>query len=764
MRRLVLTAWLLATATPLFAQTAPKSDTLRHIEQKEVIVTGFPAVEGKTPVPVTTVRRQELEQGATFKELPNLLRMLPSMVTYTESGTDIGYSYVNIRGFDSRRESILVNGIPQNDPEDHSVYWVDMPDLASFSSNIEIQRGAGSAFYGPPAIGGSINIETFPSADRQFSFSAMGGSYGTSKIGLVANSGLIDGKYLVSTKLSQMHTDGYRDHAFFDTKSYYVSVARIDERSTLQFNFYGGPINDGLGYYGIYPADDARSNFVDRTLRKYNPTETGLSERRANEQESFSQPHYEMLSSYKLDDHLTLFNSLFYVQGQGFFDFDGTWPYVFGGSNSEAYHLTQVYGERYGFAGINDSSLGNELTRAWVGNKQIGWLPRLEFSHEDGMFTLGGEIRIHRSNHWGQVLYAEKLPQNLPVNYHYYEYDGGKDIYSGYLAEQYGLNKDINLSASVQLIGQTYHYYNEQPIYLDSTHAAAEGLTAGFHSTSFDVPLFFVNPRAGINVNLSENATAFVSASYTSREPRLSDYYSAESLKLPNFNKKADSTFDFSSPKVKPEHLIDIEVGLRALDIDLDDSWKFTGKATGYYMPFTDELLKTNQADLFGNSIVANAEKVLHYGLELEAGLQYSDAFAIKANMTLSHNEIKQFDRYSDTASVEGKTPIGFPSMIANVSAIITPFKNLQVTLIGRYVGQMYGDIENTDYFRNDAYSVCDLTLSYRLDKIFGADHLTIRGQINNLFDRLYTSYVLADAGFFVAAPRNGFVSIELGL
>lgn len=762
--RTIVTLAILATATSAFAQTPTKTDTLRHVESKEVIVTGFPAIEGKSPVPVATIRREELQQGAAFKELPNLLKSMPSLVTYSESGLDVGYAYVNIRGFDSRRESIMVNGIPQNDPEDHSVYWVDMPDLGSYSSNVEVQRGAGSAFYGPPAIGGSINIETFPSAQRALEFSAMGGSYGTNKFALTANSGLIDGKYLISTHLSQMHTDGYRDKAFFDTKTYYVSLARIDDRSTLQFNFYGGPITDGLGYYGIFPDDASRSNFTDRTKRKINWTETFASERAANEQESFTQPHYELLSSIKLDDHLTLFNTLFYVQGEGYFDYNGVWPYAFGGSNSETYHLTQVYGERYGFQGIKDSSLGNELTRAWVGNKQVGWLPRLEFAHDDGMFTLGGEVRIHRSNHWGQLLYAEKLPQNLPVDYHFYEYDGGKDIFSGYLSEQYGLSHDLNLSASVQLIGQTYHYYNEQPIYLDSLHAAAEGLQAGFHSTTFDVPFFFVNPRVGVNYLLAENTSMFFSASYTSREPRLADYYNAESLKLPAFNKKADSTFDFSSPTVKPEHLIDLELGFKALDISLDESWRFTGKVNGYYMPFSDELLKTDHVDRFGNSVVANAEKVVHYGAEFEAGLQYSDAFALKVNLTLSHNEILQFDKYSDSATVVGNTPIGFPSVLANVTAMVQPFKNLWISLNGRLVGEMFGDIENTDANRNDAYSVCDLSLSYKFENLLGTNHITVRGQINNIFDRLYTSYVLADAGFFVAAPRNGYISIEVGL
>ena len=56
--------------------------------------------------------------------------------------------------------AVMVNGIPQNDPEDHNVYWLDFPDIAESLEDIQVQRGAGSAFYGPPAIGGSVNLIT----------------------------------------------------------------------------------------------------------------------------------------------------------------------------------------------------------------------------------------------------------------------------------------------------------------------------------------------------------------------------------------------------------------------------------------------------------------------------------------------------------------------------------------------------------------------------------------------------------------------------
>lgn len=768
MRFLLVALFIVVVSSSSFSQTT-KQDSLRHTNGTDVIVTGFPAEQGKTPVPVTTIKREELQLGAPFKELPSLLKDLPSVVTYSESGLDIGYVYSNIRGFEQRRISVLINGIPQNDPEDHSVYWVDVPDLAGYGSKVNVQRGAGSAFYGSPAIGGSINVETFPPATKDFSFCAMGGTFGTTKFSASANSGLIDGKYLISAHFSQGHTDGYRDFAYIDTKSYFLSMARIDDNSTLQFNFYGGSITDGLAYYGITPGENNdRSSFTNLKARKYNVSEFYLYERRPEEQEQFVQPHYEVLSSIKLDEHLTLNNTIFYIQGDGNFDFDGTWPYLYGTdqkiSNSVLYRLTSEYGLRYNFKPINDSTLGNELTRAYVGNKQWGWLPRLEYQHPDGMFILGGEVRIHRSTHWGKLLSASELPADLPGDYHYYDYKGGKDIISGYLSEIYSITPDANLSVSVQLLNEQYKLYDEKPYYLDSLASSLQRLQKGFYSNTFSVPLFFVNPRVGLNINLSNDLSSFASLSYTSREPRLKDYYNPEFISQPNFYRNANGSFNFNSPIIQPEHLIDIELGLKALNVKIDNDWHYSAAATAYYMPFTDELLQTGKKDQWGGSIVANAEKAVHYGLELEVGLEYSKLLALKATATISHNEVQKFSQYFETTSVDGKVPIGFPSATGNVSIVIQPLERLQCIVTGRYVGEMFGDLENTDFYRNDAYQVLDLGISYRLNNFWGTDHLVIRGQLNNALNTLYTSYVTKSAGFFVAATRSGYLSFELGI
>lgn len=750
--RIFFSSVLLCFSTVIFAQ-----DTTKAARGKEVIVTGYPSEEGETPAPIEKVDAKTIERAGDFRDVPNILTQLPSVVTWSQNGLSIGYSYANIRGFDQRRQSILVNGVPQNDPEDHNVYWVDLPDLSASTNSIDVQRGAGSAFYGPAAIGGSINVQTMLKAEPGILFTYGKGSYNTSKIALTANSGLIDERYMIYGHLSQTKSDGYRNYTFLNYLNYHFSAAGFFDKLSLQFNFYGGPIKDGLDYYGIFP-DSLRSNFKDKNLRRINWSSSFTYERRPEEKEEFTQPHYELLSTWDIADDKKLSNTLFYIQGDGFFDFDGTWVQAYTGyRHSEYYRLLPVYGERYGFTGMTDTTLGNELTQAVVENKQFGWLPRFEWQHgESGKFTLGGELRIHRSFHWGQLLSADTLPPDLPGNYHFYEYRGAKNIFSIFGSEEYKFEDNVTLLASAQLVKQNYRFYDEKPFY------ATTGIDTGWTSYEFQVPFTFLNPRIGLNVRFTDALRAYGSFSYTQREPRLKDYYDAE-FSVPNFARTEKAAFDFSRPLIRPEALQDYEIGLSYQE-KLSDDLHLKTNLGGYYMPFTDELLKTGKTDKFGSSIVGNAESVIHYGLELGGEVAYRELLAFSVNLTTSHNEIKEFSMYKEPETVKGKTPIGFPSVIGNVALVVQPLDELSLTFNGHYQGAMYGDLENSDAYKNEPYFVLNAGAKVRLDKIFQQGRLALKVQVQNVLDELYTSYVEGSLGFFVAAPRHVFVSVEMGL
>ena len=119
---------------------------------------------------------------------------MPGAYAYSDAGNGIGYSYLSIRGFPQRRISVLVNGVPLNDPESHEVYWIDHPDLLASTAEVQVQRGVGSALYGAAALGGSVNLETVAVRRRRSSRARLGaGTFGTAALHARGGSGLLDG-------------------------------------------------------------------------------------------------------------------------------------------------------------------------------------------------------------------------------------------------------------------------------------------------------------------------------------------------------------------------------------------------------------------------------------------------------------------------------------------------------------------------------------------------------------------------------------------
>ncbi|MEY3439042.1 MAG: hypothetical protein RL265_1627, partial [Bacteroidota bacterium] len=114
----------------------------------------------KTPTTYTNLSTKQIESANFGQDLPYLLESTPSTVVTSDAGGGVGYTGIRIRGVDPTRTNVTVNGIPLNDSESHGVFWVNMPDFASSTDNIQVQRGVGTSSNGAAAFGSSINIKT----------------------------------------------------------------------------------------------------------------------------------------------------------------------------------------------------------------------------------------------------------------------------------------------------------------------------------------------------------------------------------------------------------------------------------------------------------------------------------------------------------------------------------------------------------------------------------------------------------------------------
>src|SRR5207247_7124889 len=118
----------------------------------------------RAPIARSVLGRAAIARLNWGQDTPMALTTLPGVYAYSDAGNGVGYSYLSIRGFPQRRISVLINGVPLNDPESHEVYWIDHPDLLASTSRAQVERGVGSALYGAASLGGTVALETAPFA------------------------------------------------------------------------------------------------------------------------------------------------------------------------------------------------------------------------------------------------------------------------------------------------------------------------------------------------------------------------------------------------------------------------------------------------------------------------------------------------------------------------------------------------------------------------------------------------------------------------
>ena len=240
------------TATTPSEARPPKrpDDSVRMYRLQEVEVTATRATP-TTPVAYSDIRREEIARNSYGFDIPSVLALTPSMIATNETGIGIGGTAVRLRGTDPTRLNVTINGVAMNNPDSHSMYWYDTPDLISAVGTIQVQRGAGISTNGTGAFGGAINMSTDAlqtefGGDASLSY----GSYNTNKQAVHISSGLMGGHWLVDARLTHIGSDGYIDRGATDLKSYMFQGAYYNGNTMLKLVSFGGKAKTGLTYTG----------------------------------------------------------------------------------------------------------------------------------------------------------------------------------------------------------------------------------------------------------------------------------------------------------------------------------------------------------------------------------------------------------------------------------------------------------------------------------------------------------------------------------
>ncbi|HET9325411.1 MAG TPA: TonB-dependent receptor [Candidatus Eisenbacteria bacterium] len=748
---------LLAAALFMQATTTDTTatDTLGRVVPLPAVEVSTTRLEAASPYARSTMDRAAIERANWGQDTPMALSTLPGAYAYSDAGNGIGYSYLFIRGFPQRRISVLVNGVPLNDPESHEVYWIDHPDLLASTAEAQVQRGVGSALYGAASVGGSVSLETMPlAAAPTFRATAGYGSFDTKRVMIEGISGPLASGWNLYGRYSRIESDGYRDRS--DTKlwSYALSVQHaITANQWSRINLYGGPEETHLAYLGIPQSylDGGITGDADRD-RRYNPiTYEG-------ERDHFFEPHYELLHHWALSPTANLSQTLFYFDGEGFYDERRL------GQSLSDYRLSpwatsdstlfprHYYAQDTTGALVQDGS-GNftverfdAVRKRFIRNRHYGWVPRLQLRRDAHTLTVGGELRAHDGRHIGSVISGSGLPPGTEPDHVYYDYHPRTLSTGLFMREEWSPSASLAWTLDLAWRHQGYFMRGDQ-----------------FDGIEFDQSYDFGLPRLGVRWRPRADLTLFAAAGHSRREPAFRDLYDAEGA-------GSVPLFANGEPLVEPEKVMDYEAGV---------SWTSARAQLGanlFRMDFEDELVYAGQFNTdLGYPILGNAARSVHQGIELTAAAGApASPFLLTANATLSDNHFVEYREHygptpGDEVSYDGNAIGFFPGALANASARAA-WRNATLEVAAQYAGRMYLDNTESKDASIGPRTVVNLNAGWRFStKALTSAELALR--IFNLLDRRYATsgYMDYDAGgnlvpqFIPAATRHWLAELRLG-
>ncbi|MDL2291774.1 TonB-dependent receptor [Bacteroides sp. OttesenSCG-928-F21] len=698
-------------------------DSLRSVNLQEVEIVSTRATS-KTPVAFTNVEKEQIAKQNFGQDIPFLLSVTPSVLTTSDAGTGVGYTSIRVRGTDASRINVTTNGIPMNDAESHSIYWVNTPDMASSLEDLQIQRGVGTSTNGSGAFGASINMRTqgIPS-EAYTEFSGSYGSFNTHKETLKVGSGLLRDHWAFDARVSNIESDGYRDRASSDMKSYFLQAGYYGTNSSLKFITFGGKEE-------TYHAWDGISREELKTNRRYNPNgliknDDGSKGFYDNQIDYYRQTHYQLLFNHNFSAAWKMNVALHYTDGFGYYE-----EYKNGRTLVE-YGLTpfEVNGVTY--------EKMNLVRRKLVDSGFGGGIFSFNYKSEKLDAAIGGGANHYSNDHNGKVIWVKNYIGHLSPDHEYYHNKGEKTDANIYAKANYEVTKGLNLYADMQYRFINYRIKGNNDKWVYAMNSP--------QSLDIDEDFNFFNPKAGLFWQVNDNNELYGSFAVAQKEPTRNNYTDGLFTQFP----KAEKMFDYE------------------LGYTYRNRW-FTAGVNLYYMDYKDQLVLSGRVNEIGEPMAENVKDSYRMGVELIAGIKLTDYLRWDLNATWSKNRIKNYTEYlSDLDDVEwdyigtqtarnlGNTPIAFsPSFMAG-SLLAFDLKGWSASLQSQYVSRQYLDNAGERENSLDAYFVSHLHAGYTF-KLRSVKSITVGATVYNLFNEKYETNGFSQSAAVYAIGPDG--------
>jgi len=612
------------------------------LEEIVITATSF-AIDRKTPVAVSTIKADVIENKLGSQEFPEILKSTPGVYA-TKSGGGFGDGRLNLRGFNSENVAVMINGVPVNDMENGRVYWSNWAGLADVTSAMQVQRGLGASKVAVPSIGGTVNIlSKTTDVEQGGNFFTAVGNDGYQKYGATVSTGLLDNGFAATVSASKTKGDGYVDGTQFEGYNYFVNISKqLGDNHKLSLTSFGAPQWHGQrqNTSSIETYRNAESG------TKFNPDWGIKNGKVVSVEDNFYHKSQTSLNHYwTISDKSDLSTALYASWGSGG-----------GGGSAGDYGLFNVR------LGGSDQPIDlDNIVAVNRANGALGAVAYLRASRNDHSwfgalstfktelndnldFVTGVDLRTYTGKHFSEVtdlLGAEYVLEDSDINnpnkiakvgdkrdY----WNDGKVGWQGLFTQLEYDNDNISAFVSAAVSNTSYQRI-DYFIYLDSDPLQK---TDKYNFAGYSV-------KGGANYNLTDEHNVFANIGYFEKAAGFDAVF--QNYDNEHINENAENQKIFSAELGYGFRGENFAANLNVYRTEWNDR------------TFTRSLGTINGVDYFANLLGVNA---LHQGIEFDFNYRPSDKLILTGMLSLGNwewnNNLENVQVYDDA-----QNPIGNP-------------------------------------------------------------------------------------------------------
>lgn len=751
---------------------------------EEVVLVGVGVIdlaEGrKTPIAVSTVRAEEIQQKIGTQDVTATLVNTPSIYVAGQAG-GFGDSRIAVRGFGQDNTAYLLNGQPINGMEDGKMYWSNWSGINDIASAIQIQRGLGSSKLAISSVGGTTNFVTRTTDRREGGYAYFGvanDSYFKSTLSY--SSGKSENGFGASVMLSHWQGDGYNDGTKGKGQTYFISLG-YTPNETHNFNF----LLTGAPQWHDQNFAKPISDYLEHGRRYNNNWGTYKGKYMTERRNFYHKPIANLNWDYNINDNTSLSTVLYASWGrgggtgnrgnrirtdEGYIDYDAIYDYNLSVPNGAGGYFAAGGGyvtrasmnlhSWYGLVSNLETQLGENLSwnigvdlRTYYGEHfrvvedfhgLQSWKENIRLRDQNNNHETYGSFGTYKfvetrksleANPW-DALFAnfdekDKIAYSNDERISY----GGAFTQLEYATDVFSVFAQGSVSNQYHQRFDHYQYADESLINGTSPQWTGEPLPANIEPgvDSKKVENFGFNIKGGASVFINDQNSIFVNAGMYSRQPYHDNIYL-------NFTNQVN-------PLTKNEKILGLEAGYSF------KSPVFSANLNLYRTSWKDRVTTTSEVvdDVVTFTTNEGVEQ-LHQGVEIDFTSKPIDRLRLKGFLSYGDWEYKGevITRITDeernvigteTEDVDGGKVGDAAQFTAGLGFDFDITENFSIDSDYRHYDNLYADVGAVkENLKLPSYGLVDAGLSYRWIVGQKNNSLNFRLNINNLLNKIYLS------------------------